>query len=162
MEDAAQFCSACGRPMPANASAAGHAALQTLAVHVRIMGMLWAIYGVFEIVMAFWTVTMSKVYLPVFQKILSSQANSPFSSPAAVRAVLTWSAIFALVTGALGLFAGWMLLRRERPGRAIALVAAFVCLIQIPIGTGLAIYTMVELLPASAREKYARLLAPER
>jgi hypothetical protein len=126
------------------------------------MGFLWAIYGGFEILMAFWTVGMSKVYFPLFQKIVSPDANSPFSSPEALRAIFVWSGIFALVTGALALFAGWMLLRHERSGRAVALAAAFVSLIQLPIGTGLSIYTLVELLPASAREKYAQLFAPQR
>lgn len=162
MDDSGQFCPACGRPVHAAPPSKAAAAIQTLAVHVRIMGILWTIYGGFEILMAFWTVGMSKVYFPLFQKMVAPDANSPLSSPEALHAVFVWSGIFALVTGALGLFAGWMLLRRERSGRPVALVAAFVSLIQLPLGTGLAIYTLVELLPSSAREKYAQLLAPQR
>jgi hypothetical protein len=157
MDDTARFCAACGRPTQANAGgAAAAAALQNLAVHVRIMGFLWAIFGVFEIVMAFWTVAMSRIYFPLFQKIVADDANSPFSVEA-LHEIFVWSGIFALVAGGLGLFAGWMLLRRERFGRAVALVASFISLIQIPIGTGLAIYTLVELLPSSARERYSKL-----
>jgi hypothetical protein len=162
MDDSAQFCSACGRPLHATPPArSAPNAVQTLAVHVRIMGMLWVVYGIFEMMMAFWTVAMSKVYFPIFQKIVAGDANSPLS-PESLREIFVWSGIFALVAGGLGLFAGWMLLRRERSGRAAALIAAFVSLIQIPLGTGLAIYTLVELLPASAREKYAQLFEPER
>jgi hypothetical protein len=160
MDDTAQFCPACGRATSANAGGAGAAAaavaLQNLAVHVRIMGILWVIFGVFEIVMAFWTVAMSRIYFPLFQKIVAGDANSPFSVDA-LHEIFVWSGIFALVAGGLGLFAGWMLLRRERFGRAVALIASFISLIQIPIGTGLAIYTLVELLPSSARERYAKL-----
>ncbi|HKS68196.1 MAG TPA: hypothetical protein VJR26_13230 [Candidatus Acidoferrales bacterium] len=136
-------------------------ALQTLAVHVRIMGILWAIYGCFEIVMAFWTIGMSSVYFPLFQKLVAPAANSQLS-PESLHTLFVFSGIFSLVTGALGLFAGWMLLRRERSGRAVALFAAFVSLIQLPLGTGLAIYTLVELLSSSAREKYVELLASGR
>jgi hypothetical protein len=123
------------------------------------MGILWVIFGAFEILMAFWTVGMSRVYYPLFQKMVAPEANSPLSSPEALHAVFVWSGVFSLVLGALGLFAGWKLLRRERSGRAVALVAAFVSLIQLPLGTALAIYTLVELLPSSAREKYAQLTA---
>jgi hypothetical protein len=161
MDDSAQFCPACGRSVHAPPPSKTAAAVQALAVHVRILGILWAIYGVFEIAMAFWTVGMSSVYFPVFQKMVAPEANSPLS-PETLHAIFVWSGIFALVTGALGLFAGWMLLRRERSGRTVSLFAAFISLIQLPIGTGLAIYTFVELLSASAREKYAQLLAPQR
>jgi hypothetical protein len=161
MDDSAQFCPACGRAVHAPSPSKAAASLQNLAVHVRIMGILWAIFGGFEILTAFWTVGMSKVYFPIFEKIVAADANSAVSSES-LRAIFVWSGIIALVTGGLGLFAGWMLHRRERSGRAAALAAAFVSLVQIPLGTGLAIYTLVELLPSSAREKYAQLLAAQK
>ena len=123
------------------------------------MGVLWAVYGVFEVVMAFWTVSMSSVYFPLFQKIVAPDARSPLS-PEALHSIFVWSGIFALVTGGMGLFAGWMLLRHESSGRAAALIAAFVSLIQLPIGTLLAVYTLIKLLPSSARQAYTHLLAP--
>ncbi|HTU33466.1 MAG TPA: hypothetical protein VMF66_06655 [Candidatus Acidoferrum sp.] len=161
MDESAQFCAGCGRPVHAPSPSKAVAALQALAVHVRIMSILWVIYGAFEILMAFWTVGMSSVYFPLFLKMVGPQANSSLS-PEVLHGIFVWSGIFALVTGALGLFAGWMLMRRERSGRTVALTAALVSLIQLPIGTGLAIYTFIELLPASARERYAQLLAAPR
>lgn len=161
MDDTAQFCPACGRSVHAPSPSRTAAAVQVLAVHVRILGILWVIYGVFEIVMAFWTVGMSSVYFPMFQKIVAPAGKSELSAEA-LHSIFVWSGIFALIAGAMGLFAGWMLLRRERSGRTVALIAAFVSLIQIPIGTGLAAYTFIELLPASARERYAQLLAAPR
>jgi hypothetical protein len=161
MDDAAQFCPACGRPAHASSPSKTVAAVQALAVHVRIMGILWIIYGAFEIAMAFWTVSMSGVYYPVFERMVGPSASSSLS-PEALHSIFVWSVIFAMVTGALGLFAGWMLTRRERSGRTIALAAAFVSLVQLPIGTGLAIYTLVELLPPSARDRYAQLLIAPR
>ncbi|MGH9735129.1 MAG: zinc-ribbon domain-containing protein [Candidatus Acidiferrales bacterium] len=159
MDDAAQFCPGCGRPMHAPSPSKAVAALQSLAVHLRIMSILWVIYGVFQIVTAFLTVGMPGNYFAMFQKMVG--ANSGLSSDV-LHAIFVWSGIFAMFAGALGLFAGWMLMRRERSGRMIALIASFVALIQVPIGTGLAIYTFVELLPAAARERYAQLLATSR
>lgn len=161
MDDSAQFCPGCGRPVHAPSPSKVVAALQSLAVHVRIMSILWVIYGAFEIATAFLTVGMPSVYFPMFERIVGGAANSGLSSDA-LHTIFVWSGIFAMFAGALGLFAGWMLMRRERSGRTVALAAAFVALIQIPIGTGLAIYTFIELLPASARERYAQLLAAPR
>lgn len=161
MDDSAQFCSGCGRPLRGASYPNATAAIQVLAVHVRILGALWAIYGVFEILMSFWMAAKPAPYLAMLQNILAQEGNSSLS-PEARHAVFLWAVIFSLFTGALGLFAGWMLTKRERSGRTVSLVAAFCSLIQLPFGTGLAIYTFIELLPPSAREKYAQLLAAPR
>jgi uncharacterized membrane protein HdeD (DUF308 family) len=161
MDDSAQFCPACGRRMDAPAGSKATAAIQALAVHVRILGVLWAIYGAFEILMSFWMAAKPGPYLAMLQNILAQEGNASLGAEAR-HAVFLWAVIFSLFTGALGLFAGWMLTKRERPGRTVALLAAFVSLIQLPFGTGLAIYTFIELLPPSARERYAKLLAAPR
>lgn len=161
MDDAAQFCPSCGRSAHAPSPSNSVAEVQALAVHVRILGVLWVIYGAFEIVTAFLTAGMPSVYFPMFQKMVGPQANSSLS-PGQLHTIFVWSGIFAFLAGALGLFSGWMLIRRERSGRAVALLAAVVSLIQVPIGTGIAIYTFVKLLSASAREKYEQLLAAPR
>lgn len=161
MDESAQFCPNCGRPAHVPSPSKAAAALQALAVHVRIMSILWAIYGAFQIVSAFLTVGVPGNYFPMFERIVGGEAKSGLSSEA-LHTIFVWSGIFSMLAGALGLFAGWMLMRRERSGRTVALTAAFVALIQIPLGTGLAIYTFIELLPASAREKYSQLLAAPR
>lgn len=160
MDDSGQFCPACGRSVHAPPISEAAAAVQSLAVHVKIMGILWVVFGAFEIIMAFWTVAMSSVYFPMFQKMVAPDANSPLASPETLHKVFVLSGIYSLVAGAMGLFAGWMLLRRESTGRPAALGAAFISLLQFPIGTLLALYTLVKLLPSSARERYIHLLAP--
>ncbi len=161
MNDSEQSCPKCGRPAHAPSPSETVAALQSLAVHVRILGILWVIYGAFQIVTAFLTVGMPTLYFPMFKKMVGAQAKSGMS-PGALHTIFVWSGIFAMLAGGLGLFAGWMLLRRERFGRALALLAALIGLIQLPIGTALAVYTFFQLLPSSAREKYAQLLAAHR
>jgi hypothetical protein len=121
------------------------------------MGILWAIYGGFELLMAILAVTMARFYVSLVQGFLPPNANMPAAFFSFLRVVWLCSGILAFVTGALSMFAGWTLLRREPYGRTMALVAAFVSLIRIPIGTALGVYTLVELLPASAREVYVQL-----
>lgn len=161
MDDSAQFCPGCGRPVHAPSPSKAIAAVQALAVHVRILGILWTIFGVFEILMAFWMAAKPGPYLAMMQNILTQEGNASLT-PEARHAIFLWAVIFSLASGAMGLFAGWMLTKRERSGRTVSLIASFLSLIQLPFGTGLAIYTFIELLPPSARERYAKLLAAPR
>jgi len=50
------------------------------------------------------------------------------------------------VCGILGLMAGLALLTGSRPGRALAILAAFLSLSSIPLGTTLGIYSLIILL----------------
>ena len=161
IDDSAQFCTVCGRPVRVSAPLVPTAA-QSLAAHVRVMGILWAIYGAFQVVMAFWTVAMSHFYVSMFETLVSRDPNFPTSFLPFLRTIFVWSGIFAFATGAIAAFAGWALLRREPSARVTALVAAFVSLISFPLGTGLGIYTLIEFLPASARDTYAQLTAAQR
>jgi zinc transporter ZupT len=162
LDVSAQFCTECGRPTHAVSAAVVPTAIQTLAAHVRVLGVLWAIYGGFQVLMAFWTVAMSRFYVSMFEDFVSRDANFPASFIPSIRTIFIWSGIFAFVTGAIAGFAGWALLRRDPSGRVTALVAAFVSLISIPLGTGLGVYTLIEFLPASARDNYAQLASAQR
>ena len=66
-----------------------------------------------------------------------------------------WIALSA-VCGILGLMAGLALLAERRSGRTLALVAGFLSLSNIPLGTTLGIYTLVMLLPIAATQRYGR------
>jgi hypothetical protein len=121
------------------------------------MGILWAIYGGLELLIAIFAVTMARFYVSVVQSFLPPNANLPAAFFSFLRVVWLCTGIVAFIGGALSVLAGWTLLRREPCGRMMALVAAFVSLIRIPIGTALGVYTLVELLPASAREVYVQL-----
>lgn len=162
LDDSARFCTVCGRPVQVAPAAVVPTAVQTLAAHVRVLGILWAIYGAFQMIMAFWTVAMSRYYVSLFEEFFSRDPNFPQSMMPFVRDIMVWSGIFAFLIGAVAVFAGWALLRRDPSGRVTAIVAAFVSMISIPLGTGLGIYTLIEFLPAAARENYAVLTAPQR
>jgi uncharacterized membrane protein len=60
------------------------------------------------------------------------------------------------VCGILGLMAGLALLAEPRSGRMLALVAGFLSLSNVPLGTTLGIYTLIMLLPIAATQRYGR------
>ena len=55
--------------------------------------------------------------------------------------------VLSVVCGILGLIAGLALLGGQRSGRRLALIAGFLSLSNIPLGTTLGIYTLLVLHP---------------
>jgi uncharacterized membrane protein (DUF2068 family) len=86
------------------------------------------------------------------------QFAAPDAPAAFLRPLLSVFAILLLAKAALGLLAGWGLLRREKWARILALVLAFVSLFtNIPFGTALGVYTLWVLLPSESEREYAAL-----
>jgi hypothetical protein len=56
----------------------------------------------------------------------------------------TW--IFVVGRAALAAVAGWGLLERAPWGRIVAIIAAILCLVRIPLGTALGIATLIILM----------------
>jgi ABC-type sulfate transport system permease subunit len=178
LDQTARFCGNCGArtpfdhvpsgPLPPARSPETSAALasQTLNSHVRVLGILWAIYSGFRIVMALWTLVFSRMLLPTFMNVLSRsmpQGGDPGMANALepflrmLSGFYALAAMFAILAGSLGFCAAWALLKHQPNGRTLALVIAFVSLISIPFGTGLGVYTLVVLLPAKAQQTYQQL-----
>ena len=63
-----------------------------------------------------------------------------------VPMILRFAWVFIGLRSALALAAGWGLWQRAQWGRIVAIVAAFLSLVRIPIGTALGIWTLVTLL----------------
>jgi hypothetical protein len=180
LDGAGNFCGNCGARSPVNTDPAvslspavsgeisSALASQTLNSHVRVMGILWAIYSGLRILMACWTLVFSRFFLPtVVNAVTRSMArdSDPGMAPLVQSLVqmmsgfYVLSAIFALLAGSLGFWAAWALLKHHPSGRTLALVVAVISLISIPFGTGLGIYTLVVLLPASADRTYQQTAA---
>jgi hypothetical protein len=156
LDDSTQFCNTCGRPVAHAAFTASPSVSQPIGPKVRVLGILWAVYGGFRLVIAVWTVVFGHIFLPMFATFIPHDA-APFPLIPFMRAILLWSAIYSAAAGLLGIWAAWGLVHKEPLGRILALVAAFMCLISIPVGTALGVYTLVVLLPESARDAYQRL-----
>jgi hypothetical protein len=157
----ARFCTVCGTPV--STTGAGTVAApdpaRALLNHLPVLSVLWVVYSIFRILMALWAIGFSRYMLPMFGRMMPPQVE--VSGVLRFMSAIYWaSGVFAVVTGALGLWAAWALWHRDPAGRTIALIIAFISLISIPFGTAIGIYTLVVLLPQSAAQSYARLVPP--
>jgi hypothetical protein len=164
LDEGARFCKSCGKPVPGPTTASQIAAqdpVQLLSHQVHILGIVWLSYGALRIIMAVWIFVFSHYFIPSMQDVLS-HSNAPFPFPIAdfLRAVYTFSAIYGVVTGIFGIYAGYALMQRKRIARAWTIVAAFICGISFPFGTAVAIYTLIKLMPDNAARDYKQLATP--
>ena len=164
LDERARFCKSCGNAVPAPATTPQVFVPDPVLVlnnHVRVVGLLWLVYSIFHIVMAAWTLVFSHYFLPAMQDLLS-RSNTPFPFPILhfMHVFYALTAIYGVATGILGIFAGVALLQRKRTARVLAIVAAFVCVISIPFGTAIGVYTLVILLPGHAARAYEQIATP--
>jgi drug/metabolite transporter (DMT)-like permease len=119
--------------------------------HVRLIGILW-------LAMAALDVLGGAVLLIVANTLFGhSSEYGAIRAPGFLQPLLSFVAIFILAKACLGFLAGWGLLQQQRWARALALVAAFLSLFHIPLGTALGIYTLWTLLPAESEQEYEQL-----
>jgi uncharacterized membrane protein (DUF2068 family) len=79
--------------------------------------------------------------------------DAPFFVHGILRAV---GGVF-LVTGIIGVVAGWGLWERRSWARILAIVLAFLNLLHPPFGTAIGVYTLWVLLPAASEAEYQRM-----
>ena len=147
------FCSRCGKQIVGPVSL-----MQPLPgrvqEHVRLLGILWLAISAFN--------TVGGIILYVLANTLFAhikELGAPDAAASFLRPLLSVVAILLLAKAALGFFAGWGLLHRERSARIIVLVLAFVSMFtNIPFGTALGIYTMWVLLPQDSEREYETLV----
>jgi hypothetical protein len=87
---------------------------------------------------------------------LLNRVPDPLTLMGVFHSMYTVMIALSAVCGILGLMAGLALLAERRSGRTLALVAGFLSLSNIPLGTTLGIYTLVMLLPIAATQRYGR------
>jgi hypothetical protein len=87
---------------------------------------------------------------------LLNRVPDPFTLLGVFHFLYTLMIVLSVVCGILGLIAGLALLAGQRSGRTLALLAGFLSLSNIPLGTTLGIYTLVVLLPIRAEQLYGR------
>lgn len=165
LDDGARFCKSCGNPVPASVVAQRVAVpdpVQTFEHHVRVLGIVWLVYGTFQIVTSIWILVFSHYFLPTMQDIVS-RGNTPFPFPIVqfLHAIYAISSAYGAATGILGIIAGAMLLQKKPAARTLVIVAAFLSVLSFPIGTAVAVYTLIILMPQDAARNYQQLaLAP--
>lgn len=163
------YCPECGKPvtpMPATSATPARpgstsppsvpplpptmARRSDLAWHVRVLGILWIIFGALRIVPALFFLSFTRVGIPFL----------PWQVRGWIAPVLVPLGILFSVTAATGIIAGWGLLQRASWARVLALVLGIVALIHPPFGTALGIYTLWVLMPSQSEAEYRVLSSP--
>jgi hypothetical protein len=119
---------------------------QNLSDHLRILGRCWIVYGIIRLVLAVLLFLHIGTATVMFGALLNRVAD-PFTLMSVFHFMYLGMIALSVVCGILGLIAGLALLGGNRSGRTLALVAGFLSLSNIPLGTTLGIYTLVVLLP---------------
>jgi hypothetical protein len=128
---------------------------QSLSGHIRTLGRCWIVYGVIRMIMAVCLVVYGSTAALMFGALLN-RVPDPFTLMGVFHCLYTVMIALSAVCGILGLMAGLALLAGQRSGRTLALIAGFLSLSNIPLGTTLGIYTLVVLLPIRATQLYGR------
>ena len=153
IDSGSKFCAACGKPvgMAVVPSTEGR-----VARNVRILGILWLIYGALRGMAAFWILFVSRFVAPA---ILSRIPVEPLGFPLAriISSALFFQAGLATFIAIAGLVTAWGLMQHEAWARTLAIITAVVALLSLPLGTALGVYTLIVMLPRQSEEEYQRL-----
>jgi len=103
-------------------------------------------YGILRLIMGICLVLFSGTATVMFGALLS-RAPNPFALMDYFHIVYVCLVILTFLCGLFGLLAGLALLANQRPARMLALLAAFLSVSELPLGTTLGIYTLIVLLP---------------
>jgi hypothetical protein len=125
---------------------AGELAAGNLSDYRRILGICWVVYGILRLIMGICLVLFNGTATVMFG-VLLSRAPNPFALMDDFHIIYTGMVILTFLCGVLGILAGLALLANQRPAHTLALLAAFLSVSEIPIGTTLGIYTLIVLLP---------------
>ena len=122
--------------------------------HLRILGICWVLYGILRIVTAVVLVLSSSTATLMFGALLNRVADS-FRLMNLFHFAYGLLVVISAACGILGVLAGVALLGGSEVGRKLTILAAFVSLSSIPLGTTLGIYTLMVLLTWSPQRAAA-------
>ena len=110
--------------------------------HAGRLGICWVIYGVIRLAMAVFLVIFGGTATLMFGALLNRVAD-PFTLMGTFHFLYAVAVVLSAVCGLLGLLAGLALLGGHRSGRTLCLIAGFLALPNLPLGTTLGIYTLI-------------------
>jgi hypothetical protein len=122
-------------------------------VQPRVLGALWAVYGILRLAMTVWLIGFHITATLMFGALLTRVPN-PFSLMTDFHFLYTGIIIWSGVCGVLGILAGVTLLAGRRAARVLAVVAALISLPEMPFGIMLGVYTLVVMLNAVPERIY--------
>lgn len=145
LADTASFCPSCGKAlrvvpmMPSQGRIGGH---------IRLLGILWLALSAFRLLPGLFLVSMFRH---------GGVSFLPPDVPLFVHGILRLVGGALLVSGVIGIIAGWGLLERQPWARTLSIVLGCFNLIDMPFGTALGVYTLWVLLPAKSEEEYRQI-----
>jgi hypothetical protein len=146
-----RFCNRCGREVIGVVP--GYPRRSRVQEHVRLLAIFWFALSALHALGGFVLVILANTLFLHLHDFGAPEAPTSFLHP-----LLTFIGVFVLAKSVAGFAAGWGLLQRAPWARVLALILAFLSLINIPLGTALGVYTLWVLLPAQAEEDYERYL----
>jgi hypothetical protein len=109
------------------------------------LGALWIVYAILRLIAVILLVLYAGTATVMFGALLTRVVD--YASLMAISRILYIAAIVVTaLSGLFGLFAGLALLA-GKSARTLSLVAAFLSLHDLPLGTTLGIYTLIVFLP---------------
>lgn len=117
-----------------------------LSGHRRNLGVCWVVYGILRLAMGVCLVLFIGTATVMFGALLS-RAPNPFALMDDFHVVYICLVALTFLCGLFGILAGLALLANQRAARMLALLAAFLSVSELPLGTTLGIYTLIVLLP---------------
>jgi hypothetical protein len=124
----------------------------------RTLGICWILYGAARCLVAIWLVGFIPMATVMFGALLN-RVPDPYSLMSAFHLLYLCLIVWSVAAGAVGIIAGFAMLSSKAVGRMLGIVAAFLSLSEIPLGLTLSVYTLLVLLPATAKSVY---VAPAR
>ncbi len=139
------FCPQCGRPIAVPVPPVPGLQFQLASFNskLRALSTVWYIYGGLRLLFgAVGMVFAHAFFNGHFRNFMLGPMPFPWMGPAILR--VAW--IFLIIQAGLAFAAGYGLMERAPWGRVVAIVAAVFSLLKFPLGTALAIWTLVTLL----------------
>jgi hypothetical protein len=110
------------------------------------LGALWIVYAILRLVAVILLVLYTGTATVMFGALLT-RVPDPYTLMNTFHILYIAAIIVTALSGVLGLFAGLALLAGKSGARTLSLVAAFLSLSDLPLGTTLGIYTLIVFLP---------------
>jgi hypothetical protein len=143
------FCSKCGKQI-VGPILATRASIGRVKRHAHLLGVLWLAFSAFNLFGGLLLVIVATALIPHLY-----QMGVPHDVPVGFLSVfLATLGILVLAKAVCGFLAGRGVVQHEPWARTVALVLAFISLINFPFGTGLGVYTLWVLLPEESRREY--------
>ncbi len=141
------ICPQCGRPAVPPISPVPNLQFQlaNYAGRIKALSIVWFVYGGLSLAMGILGIFFAETFLNS-PWMHSPWGHQPWRPEMMVPALLHFAWVFLLLRSGLAFVAGWGLMEQTSWGRIVAIVAAFLSLLRIPIGTALGIWTLVTLL----------------